>query len=288
MPEVLVTDNGPQLTSDTFEEFCEANGIMHLKTAPFHPQSNGQAERFVDTFKRTVKKIQAGGVGLDEALDIFLTCYRSTPCRSAPGGKSPAEILIGRPLRTSLELLRPPSKFTKATNNKQDRQFNEKHGAKEKSFDVQDKVYAQVHQGNNWSWIAGEIVERVGRVMYNVWLPERQRLIRSHSNQLRKRYNDVNQTPGEVEPSIPLDILLGAWGLNQPEDSLAASVEPPPGEPEGFDQMQREFLRELFEPASQPRRARMPTRATDLDEALPRRSSRQRHTPVRYEPYQLY
>lgn len=37
MPEVLVTDNGPQLTSDTFEEFCEANGIMHLKTAPFHP-----------------------------------------------------------------------------------------------------------------------------------------------------------------------------------------------------------------------------------------------------------
>lgn len=180
--------------------------------------------RFVDTFKRTVKKIQAGGEGLDEALDIFLTCYRSTPCRSAPGGKSPAEILIGRPLRTSLELLRPPSKFTKATNNKQD----------------------------------------------------------------NKRYNDVNQTPGEVEPSIPLDILLGAWGLNQPEDSLAASVEPPPGEPEGFDQMQREFLRELFEPASQPRRARMPTRATDLDEALPRRSSRQRHTPVRYEPYQLY
>lgn len=153
---------------------------------------------------------------------------------------------------------------------------------------MQDKVYAQVHQGNNWSWVAGEIVERVGRVMYNVWLPERQRLIRSHSNQLRKRYNDVNEVPNQVEPSIPLDILLGAWGLNQPEDSHASSVEPPPAEPEGFDDMQREFLRELFESTNQPRRPRVPARAIDPDEALLRRSSRQRHTPVRYEPYQLY
>ncbi|XP_055605789.1 uncharacterized protein K02A2.6-like [Uranotaenia lowii] len=109
MPEVLVSDNGTLLTSDQFERFCDANGILHLKTAPFHPQSNEQVERFVHTFKRTIKKIQAGGEELDAALDTFLSCYRSTPCRSAPEGKSPAEILLGRPLRTSLELLRPPS-----------------------------------------------------------------------------------------------------------------------------------------------------------------------------------
>ncbi|XP_058840133.1 uncharacterized protein K02A2.6-like [Topomyia yanbarensis] len=60
-PETLVTDNGPQLTSDQFETFCDSNGITHLKTAPFHPQSNGLAERFVDTFKRSLKKITAGG-----------------------------------------------------------------------------------------------------------------------------------------------------------------------------------------------------------------------------------
>ena len=159
---MLVTDNGPQLTSDTFEGFCEQNGIMHLKTAPFHPQSNGQAERFVDTFKRTIEKIQAGGEDLDEALDTFLMCYRSTPCRCAPGGKSPAEVLLGRPIRTSLELLRPPSNFTKMNNSKQDRQFNAKHEAKEKSFEPKEKVYAQVHHGINWSWIAGEVVERIG------------------------------------------------------------------------------------------------------------------------------
>ncbi|XP_062551039.1 uncharacterized protein K02A2.6-like [Armigeres subalbatus] len=287
MPEVLVTDNGAQLTSDAFEGFCETNGIMHLKTAPFHPQSNGQAERFVDTFKRTVKKIQAGD--LDEALDIFLSCYRSTPCKSTPGGKSPAEILIGRPMRTSLELLRPPSKFSNATNSNQDRQFNKKHGAKDKTLEVQDKVYAQVHHGNNWTWCEGEIVECIGRVMYNVWLPEQQRLIRSHSNQLRKRYNDDNVAPGHTEPNIPLDLLLGAWGLNQSNGStVAATIEPPQAEPEGFSEMQREFLQELFEPTNQQRRARVPTRPVDPNEALLRRSSRQRNAPIRYEPYQLY
>ncbi|XP_055622801.1 uncharacterized protein K02A2.6-like [Toxorhynchites rutilus septentrionalis] len=264
---------------------------MHLKTAPFHPQSNGQAERFVDTFKRTVKKIQAGGEDLDEALDIFLCCYRSTPCRSAPGGKSPAEILLGRPMRTSLELLRPPSKFTKLENSKQDRQFNSKHGAREKNFGVRDKVYAQVHQGNNWSWVAGEIVERIGRVIYNVWLPERQRLIRSHSNQLRKRHGDCIGEPEQAEQAIPLDILLDTWGLKPSEDCAAhgvASGTPPPPEPEGLGDLQQEFLRELIEPPSQQRRSRVPLRVPDANEPLLRRSSRQRHTPVRYEPYQLF
>uniref|UniRef100_A0A8D8N962 Uncharacterized protein K02A2.6 n=1 Tax=Culex pipiens TaxID=7175 RepID=A0A8D8N962_CULPI len=69
MPELLVSDNGTQFTSAEFLEFCTTNGIQHLTTAPFHPQSNGQAERFVDTFKRAVKKIQAGRSSIDEALD---------------------------------------------------------------------------------------------------------------------------------------------------------------------------------------------------------------------------
>ncbi|XP_058819121.1 uncharacterized protein K02A2.6-like [Topomyia yanbarensis] len=75
MPEVLVTDNGRQLSSEVFEKYCDSNGIMRLKTAPYHRQSNGQAERFVDTFKRTLKKIQAWGEELEEAIDTFLQCY---------------------------------------------------------------------------------------------------------------------------------------------------------------------------------------------------------------------
>ncbi|XP_062538690.1 uncharacterized protein K02A2.6-like [Armigeres subalbatus] len=112
MPETLVTDNGTQFTSEDFEAFCSNSGILHLKTPPYHPQSNGLAERFVHTFKRGLRKITSGGETLRH-YDTFLLCYRSTPCRSAPEGKSPAELLLGRKLRTSLDLLKPPSSFNK-------------------------------------------------------------------------------------------------------------------------------------------------------------------------------
>nr|VZI47647.1 unnamed protein product [Spirometra erinaceieuropaei] len=55
LPEVLVSDNGSQFTS-TFEDFYRQHNIQHLRSPPYHPQSNGQAERFVDTFKRALLK----------------------------------------------------------------------------------------------------------------------------------------------------------------------------------------------------------------------------------------
>ncbi|XP_055615053.1 uncharacterized protein K02A2.6-like [Toxorhynchites rutilus septentrionalis] len=66
------------------------------------------AERFVDTFKRAVKKIREGRGSIEEALDVFLLTYRSTPSHALPDQKSPFEIMFGRKIRTCLELLRPP------------------------------------------------------------------------------------------------------------------------------------------------------------------------------------
>ena len=50
-PKTLVSDNGPQFGSMQFEDWSCLNGIVHLTSAPFHPPSNGEAERLVDIFK---------------------------------------------------------------------------------------------------------------------------------------------------------------------------------------------------------------------------------------------
>ena len=44
LPRTIVSDNGPCFTSSEFEQFVKCNGIRHLKTAPYHPASNGLAE----------------------------------------------------------------------------------------------------------------------------------------------------------------------------------------------------------------------------------------------------
>ena len=61
LPQTLVSDNGPTFTSYEFQEFMKQNGIRHLKTAPYHPASNGLAERAVQTFKSAIKRMQGGG-----------------------------------------------------------------------------------------------------------------------------------------------------------------------------------------------------------------------------------
>ena len=51
VPAQLVSDNGPQLKSEEFEQFLKRNGIKHITSAPYHPATNGLAERRVESFK---------------------------------------------------------------------------------------------------------------------------------------------------------------------------------------------------------------------------------------------
>ena len=50
LPEQVVSDNGPQFTSDEFSTFLRKNGVKHIRSAPYHPATNGAVERFIQTF----------------------------------------------------------------------------------------------------------------------------------------------------------------------------------------------------------------------------------------------
>ena len=55
-------DNGPSFKSESFRQFVSLNGIQHLTSAPYHPASNGLAERAMQTFKNAMKKLSGGSV----------------------------------------------------------------------------------------------------------------------------------------------------------------------------------------------------------------------------------
>ncbi|PIO69141.1 integrase core domain protein [Teladorsagia circumcincta] len=61
-PRTLVSDNGTHFASDEFRRFCTNHGIHHIFFPPYHPQSNGQTERFADTFKRALSKLKGEGI----------------------------------------------------------------------------------------------------------------------------------------------------------------------------------------------------------------------------------
>ena len=105
LPEQLVSDNGPQFTSEEFADFMKVNGIKHIRSAPYHPSTNGLAERFVQTFKRAMKTSAQDEPNLNTRLSQFLLGYRSTP--HATTNVSPGELFLQRKLRTRFDLLKP-------------------------------------------------------------------------------------------------------------------------------------------------------------------------------------
>lgn len=93
-PRDLVTYNFSQLISDSFKYFRSISGITHLRSLPYHPQSNGQPESFVDSFKQALLKGGEGGK-IRQVITKFLTAYITTPNPTIPGEKYPVEVMFG-------------------------------------------------------------------------------------------------------------------------------------------------------------------------------------------------
>ena len=94
IPEVIISDNGPQFQSQEFREFAREYDFQHRTSRPGFPQANGEAESAVKIAKKMSQQSQP---------ELALMNYRATPHSST--GVSPTEALMGRRLRTKLPTL---------------------------------------------------------------------------------------------------------------------------------------------------------------------------------------
>lgn len=106
MAEKIVTDNGTAFALKLFRNFCEANQIEHVLTPPYHPQSNGLAERSVGIVKMNLKKFlcdQTKKGTIADQIQNFLFNSHSTPLSDGSG--SPSEKIFNYKLKTNLNPL---------------------------------------------------------------------------------------------------------------------------------------------------------------------------------------
>ena len=79
------------------------NGVKHIRSSPCHPFSNGQVERFVQTFKRAIMVNTIVGQLLSYRLAQCLLSHRCTPHSTT--GVPPSELFLKCTLKTRLDIM---------------------------------------------------------------------------------------------------------------------------------------------------------------------------------------
>ena len=218
IPKQLVSDNGPQFISQEFASFLSKNGVKHIRTAPYHPASNGAAERMVKSVKRGVKAGMRNGVPLERALQAFLLRYRSTPHTTT--GLTPSTLMLGRDLRTRLDLLRPELLERVEEKQAQQTRYHNLH-CKRRELAPGTAVWAR-----NWregaTWIRGHVRDCLGPVSYRVKLENGQSW-RRHIDHLRERFED-----NPTDSSSAVDDSTDSLPDSDPREELVPPVQETP------------------------------------------------------------
>ncbi|XP_008481824.1 uncharacterized protein K02A2.6-like [Diaphorina citri] len=173
-PEVLVSDNGPQFTSKVFKDFLEGNGVIHKTSAPFHPSTNGQAERYVQTIKKLLNCMHDEKGDVEYKLSQILIQLRKVPNAD---GKSPYDLMFQREVRTDFHVM------FRSEQEERENQGSRNRREPRRKFDVGDRVQVRNYTREG-KWKFGRVLRREGRLHYQVELDEGN-VWRRHVDQIR-------------------------------------------------------------------------------------------------------
>ena len=104
VPNIIVSDGGPQYTSAEFKDFIKQWQIEHKVSSPRNPRSNGMAERCVQTMKTSLSTMEER-----EDMNLTLLTYKTTPLSYRL--PLPAELLNSRKYKTLLPTWIVPTSY---------------------------------------------------------------------------------------------------------------------------------------------------------------------------------
>uniref|UniRef100_A0A3Q2XG39 Integrase catalytic domain-containing protein n=1 Tax=Hippocampus comes TaxID=109280 RepID=A0A3Q2XG39_HIPCM len=221
-PDEVVSDNGPQFSSEEFKEFSKDYDFQHMTSSPHHAQGNGHAERGVQSAKRILQQ--------KDPL-LALMSFRSTP--SATTGVSPAELLMGRKIKTTLPTLEAnlqpkwPDLDTvrerdAAEKKLQALHYNRRHGARPlPDLHPGDRVSTKLDHEKGWTTPA--VVSGACDTPRSYLIStEKGTVLRRNRRHLRTGVGFQSETVAEPE-TVPLDPGMVSSPTRPPDQTLTRS-----------------------------------------------------------------
>ena len=202
IPDVLVTDNGPQFSSSEFTTFSSTWEFKHVTSSPAHAKPNGKAESAVKVVKKIFKKAHRD----NKDPWLALLDQRNTPTQGV--GSSPAQRLMSRRTRTllpiSANLLYPKVEEGATKKLKVKRQ-------KAKGYHDRSSILPELEIGqevrvagqHNKTWEAGTCVEMLSNRSYMVEVNGA--IIRRNREAFKPKRDIGPHDQGETKPSPGTD-----------------------------------------------------------------------------------
>ena len=164
------------------------------------------AERFVRTFKQSMKASKQDGRSISHRLENFLLTYHTTP--HSITNSTPASLFLGRDIRTRFDLMKPDLEGTISKKQAEQVIHHDQH-AKEKQFQIKGKVMVKNFRSDP-TWVSGVIIQKLAPLIY---------LVEVQGGMKWKRHVDHIKSLGSKEINEPAN--------NENTDTESSDYHPP-------------------------------------------------------------